>query len=57
MFGMCLTFQHIMVDIVDFALNEVVFFFDVRSMKALFNSVTPSTILLYVRAIRHSNKT
>ncbi len=36
---------------VKFAYIRSRFFFDVRNMKDLFDSVTPSTILLYVRAI------
>ncbi len=45
-----LTVQHIMIDCVEFAYIRSRFF-DVRNMKDLFDSVTPSTILLYVRAI------
>ncbi len=45
-----LTVQHIMIDCVEFA-HIRSRFFDVRNMKDLFDSVTPSTILLYVRAI------
>ncbi len=45
-----LTVQHIMIDCVEFAYIRRRFF-DVRNMKDLFDSVTPSTILLYVRAI------
>ncbi len=45
-----LTDQHIMIDCVDFA-HIRSRFLDVESMKDLFDSVTPSTILLYVRAI------
>ncbi len=45
-----LTVQHIMIDCVEFAYIRS-HFLDVRNMKDLFNSVTPSTILLYVSAI------
>ncbi len=45
-----LTVQHIMIDCVEFAYIRSRFF-SVRNMKDLFDSVTPSTILLYVRAI------
>ncbi len=44
-----LTVQHIMIDCVEFAYIRSRFF-DVRNRKGLFNSVTPSTILLYVKA-------
>ncbi len=50
-----LTVQHIMIGCVEFAYIRSRFF-DVRNMnmmKYLFDSVTPSTILLYVRAIGH----
>ncbi len=45
-----LTVQHIMIECVEFVYIRSRFF-DVRKMKDLFDSVTPSTILLYVRAI------
>ncbi len=46
-----LTVQHTMIDCVELAYIRSRFL-DVRNMKDLFDSVTPSTILLYVRAIR-----
>ncbi len=45
-----LTVQHIMIDCVEFAYIRSRFF-DVRNMNDLFDSVTPSTILLYVKGI------
>ncbi len=45
-----LTVQHIMIDCVEFAYIRSRFV-DVRNMKDLFDSVTPSAILLYVRVI------
>ncbi len=45
-----LTVQHIMIDCVEFAYKRS-HFFDVRNLKDLFDSVTPSTILLHVKAI------
>ncbi len=45
-----LTVQHVMIDCCKFAYIRSCFF-DVRNMKDLFDSVTPSTILLHVRAV------
>ncbi len=45
-----LTVQHIMINCVEFAYIRSRCF-DVRNMKDLFDSVTPLTILLYVKAI------
>ncbi len=45
-----LTVQHIMIECVEFSYIRSLFF-NVRNMKDLFDSVTHSTILLYVRAI------